>query len=259
MAGTRNSTTQGVQKAVRLLGCFTAGTTALGVAELSALTGWTESSVSRLLSALEAGGLVERDAPSGRFKPGLQLVALAGAALAANALYPTGHVHVLRLAEASGETANLCVLQDGQVLTIDEALGAYPIKFSGWVGIRHPLHASAAGKVLLAGLPDERLEALLSADLAALTARTVTDRGLLVRELERVRAGGHALNRDELSDGLSAIGAPVRDHTGAVVAALTVAGPSFRVEGAHLVECVALVQAEAAAASRALGNRGALA
>jgi DNA-binding IclR family transcriptional regulator len=256
MAGTRNSTTQAVRKAVRLLNCFTAGTVAsLGVAELSALTGWTQSTVSRLLSALEDGGLVQRDPTTGRYTLGLQLVALAGAALAAGALHPVSYPHLVRLAAASGETANLCVLDAGQVLTIAEALGTHPIKLSGWVGVRLPLHATAAGKVILAALPEQRRTALLAADLPALTPRTVTDQRRLLDEIERVRGAGYALSVEELTTGLSSIAAPVRDHTGTVVAAMTAAGPSVRLTGAHLDRCIALVKQEAEATSRELGSR----
>src|SRR2546425_10721739 len=84
MAGGRNSTTQAVQKAMHLLSCFTApGSSTLSMAELSRRTGWTESTVSRLLSALEDNGFVEQEEATGRYLPGLRLVTLAHVALAA--------------------------------------------------------------------------------------------------------------------------------------------------------------------------------
>jgi len=255
-AGTRNSATQAVRKAVQVLNCFTvSGRTSLGVTELSALTGWSKSSVSRLLAALEDGGLVRQDPMSGRYAPGLQLVALAGAALAGDALYQVARPHVLRLAAESGETANLSVLDQGQLLTIDEAPSAQLIKFSGWVGMRHPLHGSSSGKVLLTGLSDERREAILDAGLPIITPRTTTDRGHLLRELDRVRVAGYALSVEELAEGLTSVAAPVWDHRGAVTAAISAAGPSFRFTERHLDVCIALVKEVALDASRGLGYR----
>jgi DNA-binding IclR family transcriptional regulator len=70
-----------------------------------------------------------------------------------------------------------------------------------------------------------------------------------------VRGAGYALSIEELNTGLSSMAAPVRDHTGTVVAAMTAAGPSFRLTGAHLDRCIALVKQEAEATSRALGSR----
>ena len=260
MAGTRNSTTQAVRKAFRLLQCFGASdVTSLGVTELSALTGWTQSTVSRLLSALQESGFVQQDVATGRYRLGLQLITLAGAALTSRALYSIGHPHLERLAAASGETANLCILDGDRVLCIDEVEGIHPIKLSGWIGMRLPLHATAAGKVLLAALPQERRAALLAPGLTGLTPHTLTDQERLVDELERALAQGYALNMEEMSEGLTALAAPVRNHTGQVVAALTVAGPSFRLRDEHLDACIIMVKDAAAAISRALGHRAAVA
>jgi len=162
---------------------------------------------------------------------------------------------VLRLAAESGETANLSVLDQGQLLTIDEAPSAQLIKFSGWVGMRHPLHGSSSGKVLLTGLSDERREAILDAGLPIITPRTTTDRGHLLRELDRVRVAGYALSVEELAEGLTSVAAPVWDHRGAVTAAISAAGPSFRFTERHLDVCIALVKEVALDASRGLGYR----
>src|SRR5207245_635240 len=93
--------------------------------------------------------------------------------------------HLIRLAASTGETANLCLLDRWQVLTIDEVQGAESIKLSGWVGMRHPLHATASGKVLLAALAPEQREVIVAAGLPALTPRTLTSRERLLREVER--------------------------------------------------------------------------
>ncbi len=252
----RNSATQAVRKAVQLLTLFAASDGAsLGVAELSARTGWSRSAVSRLLAALEDGRLVCQDPLTSRYTPGLGLVALAGAALNGNRLYGISHPHLLRLALESGETANLSIVDADQLLTIDEAPSAQPIKLSGWVGLRQPLHGSSSGKVLLAALPEERREAILAAGLPGITARTIVARDDLLRELERTQAVGYGLSQDELESGLTSVAAPVRDHTGAVVAAISAAGPSVRVVGRRLEESIACVKAAAMAVSSALGCR----
>ncbi|HWE64724.1 MAG TPA: IclR family transcriptional regulator [Chloroflexota bacterium] len=255
--GRWNSTTQAVQKAIALLNCFaSSGAASLSVTELSAMVDRTPSSVSRLLSALETGQLVQRDSTTGRYSLGVQLVALAGAALASNALYRVGHSHLIRLAASTGETANLCVLEGWEVLTIDEVQGSQPIKLSGWIGMRHPLHATASGKVLLAALPAGHREMIAAAGLTALTAQTLTAPERLLREVERVQVEGYALTMEELAVGLAGVAAPVRDYAGKVVAALTIGGPSFRIASRHLADCITLVKAEAAEASRELGNPG---
>jgi len=133
-------------------------------------------------------------------------------------------------------------------------LGTHPIKLSGWLGTRHPLHAGSAGKVLLAALPQERRDLFLAtADLSIPTAPAPIDPARLRDELERVTVEGYALSVKELAADLTSVGAPVRDHAGMVVGALTAAGPSYRLAGRRLERCAALVKEEAEAASRALG------
>jgi IclR family acetate operon transcriptional repressor len=256
MAGAgRTTTTQSVQKAMRLLSCFaTSEAPGLGADDLSAMTGWTPSTVYRLLSALETSGFVQQDPATRGYRLGLQLVALAGKALRTNALYRVSHRYLVRLATTSGDTANLCVLDGADVLTVDEAPGTEAIRLSGWLGMRHPPHATAAGKVLLAALPEEQRAALLAPDLPALAPRTVTDRERLLHELDRVRAEGYGLTVEELSLGLVGAAAPVRDHAGTVVAAITVGGPSFRFTERHLKECITLIIEAAAAVSSELGS-----
>ena len=255
-AEARNSATQGVRKAVQLLTYFaTSGQTSLSVADLSERTGWSKSTVSRLLAALEDSRLVCQDPLTSRYALGLELVALAGAALNGNRLYRISRPHLERLALESGETANLSIIDTGQLLTIDEAPSARPIKLSGWVGMRQPLHGSSSGKVLLAALPHDRRAVILDVGLVGLTARTIVARDQLLHELERTRAAGYGLNQDELESGLTSVAAAVRDHTGAVVAAISAAGPSARFVASHLDECIACVKAAAAATSHALGYR----
>ncbi len=256
MAAPRGGATQVVRKAVTLLNCFASSDDVgggLGFGELSSLTGWNKSTVSRLLAALEEGGLVRQDGATGRYRPGLQLVALAGAALAADGLVLASRPHLATLAVESGETANLSLVDANQLLTIAEVPSIQPIKLSGWLGARQPLHGSSSGKVLLAAMSDAQRETVLGAALAAITPATLTDRAALQRELEHTRAAGYARSVDELIPGLTSVAAPLRDHTGAVVAALSVAGPSFRLHGPHLEAATALVTRVAQDASRALG------
>ena len=123
---------------------------------------------------------------------------------------------------------------------------------ANWVGRRVPHHASAAGKPFLAWgvvpVPDGRL--------ARLAPRTITSRAALARELERVRERGWAAAVDELEAGLAAVGAPVHAAGGAVVAALTLSGPTVRIGDDRLDELGALVAREASDLSARLGAPG---
>src|SRR5918997_5830725 len=112
-----------------------------------------------------------------------------------------------RLASESGETVNLMVRTAGGAEAIAQADGRHVLGVSNWIGVEVPDHCSAAGKVFLAF----GAAALPLGALENRTARTITDRPMLERELEAVRRQGHATIVDELEVGLAAVAAPVRD------------------------------------------------
>jgi IclR family KDG regulon transcriptional repressor len=110
------------------------------------------------------------------------------------------------------------------------------------VGGRHPAYASAMGKVLLASLPPERIEATLQGrELAALTPRTITDKTALQRELEQIRVRGFALDDEEAFPGIRCVAAPIRDQSGRVVAAVSATIPVQRLGDQRVHELAQLV------------------
>ncbi|MEI8190961.1 MAG: IclR family transcriptional regulator, partial [candidate division NC10 bacterium] len=134
-----------------------------------------------------------------------------------------------RLAAESGENANLGVLEKDRVLNIHKVAGPRPISLHIDAPGGVEAYATGLGKVLLAALdPAEVERRLAGARLIRLTPTTVTGRRALRVELRRVRTQGHAVDNEECSVGIRAVAAPVRDRTGSVVAALSVAGPSHR-------------------------------
>jgi IclR family acetate operon transcriptional repressor len=150
-----------------------------------------------------------------------------------------------RLARASGETVNLGVATADSAEMLDQRDSRHILGSTNWVGRRVPNHVSVVGKVFLAEgavpFPEEPLERLAPA--------TITDRAALARELQGVRTHGYATAVDELETGLWAVAAPVRDAAGAVVAALSISGPTARLHDRSLDELGALVRDEASTLS----------
>jgi DNA-binding IclR family transcriptional regulator len=197
------------------------------VVELESATGAPADGVRAALDALDRHGLVEWDAARSHVRPGPKEVrfARAGEDLAALA---QGAMH--RLASESGETVNLMVRTAQGAEAIAQVDGRHVLGASNWVGREVPDHCSAAGKVFLAFGAAE----LPSGPLERRATQTIVDRPLLERELDAVRRQGFATIVDELEVGLAAAAAPVRDAAGAVVAALSVAGPTARLGEARL-------------------------
>jgi DNA-binding IclR family transcriptional regulator len=228
----------------------------LGVTDLGRGLGVHKATASRLAATLAAGGLIERDPATDRYRLGFGLIRLVGAAMASIDLVRMAHPLLEELAERTHETVNIGVLSGNGVVYVDQVSSAHLVASTNWVGRRTPLHGSSSGKVFLAHMPEPERQQILARPLEALTPRTVTDPARLRRQLEEIRVRGYATIQDELEEGLSAVAAPVRRSDGVVTAALSVSGPSFRVRPIDLPRLGRLTVDAADAVSWRLGYTG---
>lgn len=247
--------TQAVVRALRLLKAFAAGPAERGLAELSREQGLNKTTAYRLLTALESEGLVERSASGEAWRLGPELIALGGRASGTLDLREAARPELEALARETRETASLEVLVGRDTLIADEVQGGYVVGTAPAAGTRWPAHATSTGKAILAHADPASLEAFLAGPLPRHTPRTLASAGALRRELRKVRERGWAATTEELEAGYVAVGAPVRDAAGRVVAAVSVGGPRARL-GAGAVKHVARrLVAAAAAISFRLGHR----
>jgi DNA-binding IclR family transcriptional regulator len=228
---TREAASGGVQSVDRALSVLEilARRGEAGVSELAAEIGVHKSTASRLLGALEERELVDRARDRGKYRLGFGILRLAGAIPAQLDITRQARPVFEELAARLGETVNLAVRQSHFAVNLDQARGPSAVGTYNWVGQLTPLHATSSGKVLLAYLPDrQRRELLEAAELSRFTECTVTSVRELEAELAAVRTDGYAVSVEEYEAGLNAIAAPVRDHTGQTIAAMSVSGPAYR-------------------------------
>ena len=160
-----------------------------------------------------------------------------------------------RLGKATGETINLGVASNGLVEQIAQVDSTFLIGGTNWIGMSVPLHCSALGKVLLAYGAAQLSGQLPGGQLERRTDKTVTSEAALRTELATVRTRGYAVTDEELEPGLIAVATPVRGYDGAVVAALSVSGPTTRMNRDGLPAMAGYCAEEAAALSAVLGYR----
>jgi DNA-binding IclR family transcriptional regulator len=239
---------QSADRGFAILAAFSDRRPELGVSELARELGLHKSTVSRLLGTLEGRGLVRRVGE--RFVPGPELVRLGSLASRDVALLPLARPILSRLAEDTGETVNLAVRQGDAVLNVHQVETVHFVGLTDWTGRTTPLHATANGKALLAFGDDPVPRAL-----PALTERTIVGRRALEEELERTRERGYARAVEELESGLISVAAPVFDWRRSCVAAVSVAGPSYRVPVSRLSRLGPACASAAFEISRALGHR----
>jgi len=225
-----------------------------GVAQVAEEMGVHKSTASRVLGALEALEMVHHDRERGRYQLGFGILRLANAIPARLDLVSEAREEMRRLAEKHRETVTLAVLRDGLAVNLAQEMGPTTIAAHNWIGSLNPLHATSSGKVLLAALPStERTKLVAEHGLAALTARTITSRRKLERQLIDVAAQGYATVLEEFEIGLNGAAVPVRDHMGTVIASVSISGPAFRFTENTMHSALRDLQATGLAVSRRMG------
>jgi len=247
---------QVLDRAVGLLEALAGAEDGLGLLELSEHVGLHKSTVHRLLMVLERHRLVEKKSPSGRYGLGLKLFELGSRVMRDFGLSERARPHLERLAGESGETAHLCILDDGEVLYLQKVEPSRSVRVPSSVGRRNPAHCTSVGKALLAFLPEKAVDAIVRRrGLKSFTRNTLTTPIQLRRELALVRNRGYAVDDEEIEEGLVCVGAPVRDSSGEVIASISVAGPAFRLTRQKVPMIAAIVTRVAEDFSAELGNR----
>jgi DNA-binding IclR family transcriptional regulator len=220
--------TQALDRATELVAEVVRADQPLTFTHLQESTGLARSTTSRMLAALERGGLLERDEAGGyvagplfwlyaaRHDPWEEVVRLAGPTMA-------------RISEETHETVHLSVTRGDRVAQVAQVDSRFLLGARDWTAVDVPAHCTALGKVFYAWgelpLPEEPLEAI--------TEATVTDPAHIRRDCRRARERGWTLTEDELEVGLTGLAVPVHGARGQVVAALGVSGPTPRLAGRH--------------------------
>jgi IclR family KDG regulon transcriptional repressor len=246
---------QSVSRALDILEAFAVGQEELGVTELSRKLKLHKNNVFRLLATLETRGWVEQDRDSGNYRLGLKTFEVASVFLQHLGLTKQAHPVVRVLAEESGETAYLAVLEGVSVVPIDAVETAQAVRVVSLLGRRLPAHAAALGKAQLAFRPAEEIEAVWKrSERGGPTPRTLSDPERLTADLRRVAEQEVAFEDEEVERGVRGVAAPIRDYGRRVVAAIGVVGPAFRLSLDRLEQELApRVKAAAQQVARRLG------
>ena len=240
-----------VSNAARLLRSFTASTPTWGVTELARAAGQSKSSVHRILSTLADEGLLERDPVSGRYRLGLAMVELAAAVPTHRDLHEVVLSPMTELRNWTGETVQVGVLDGRQVVYVERLDSPNTLRLFTELGRRIDAHCTSTGKALLAFSPLRTLEkALTGWQLTARTPHTIVTIPALRDELDEIRRLGYARNRHESEVGVVSVAAPIRNGSGAAMAAMSVAGPAERMDSMDAEVTAAVVEAAHTASRR---------
>lgn len=245
-----------VAKALTIVELLAKNKSEMSLAEIAKEMNLAKSTVHGLLSTLREFGYVEQSAFDGKYRLGMRLFEIGSVVANTWDVRRIAAPFLQNLVDNLEETVHLVVLDQGEVLYIDKRECKQSLRIVSQVGNRLPAHCTAVGKALLAYLPASELRRIVATrGLQAYTQNTITDVTRLEQELERVRQQGFATEKGEIMDGLSCVAVPLRDHTGRVCAAMSVAGPSVRLEGAKFQLVVNEITRAGREISASLGYR----
>jgi DNA-binding IclR family transcriptional regulator len=244
----------------RLLNCFlSTDAPELGIRELARATEMGGGTTHRLVTELERHRFLEQNPETRRYRLGMKLLELGGRAIANISYSQVAEPSLQSLARETGETSHMAIMCEETVLYVAKVEGWHSLRMPSHLGERQSLHCTALGKCLLAFLDESLLEEiLLKLNMNAVTANTITDPREFRKTLSAIAARGFAVDREELELGLCCVAAPVFDYSGTVVAAISISGPSNRINRKTIPELAQRVVASAQTVSAGLGSSSAL-
>lgn len=257
-SGGENETVQAVVRALTILEVLAEIGTPVTVTELAKKVGLKMTTVHRLLTTLLVRGFVEQDNQTMRYKLGIKAFEIGNSALHSLDVRTVARPYLKELVEKVNETVNLALFDNGEVVYIDqlESTNIVIVKMFARIGSRGAAYCTGSGKVLLAGVPEEEFKIFLdNVELQPYTPSTITDKARLIEEIAKIRKQGYAVDDAERDEGVCCIAAPIKNHDGRTIAAISISGPNTRVNPDHLDEFILAVKETARQISKRLGYR----
>jgi IclR family transcriptional regulator, KDG regulon repressor len=231
-----------LRNALRLLNLFSTDEPELQLADMASRLEIGQSTAYRLVHTLTEEGLIVRDPYAKSYRLAASVLALGHTIITKMDLCHLSLDILEKLAKRTGETAHISVMKEHQVLYLLKMDSAYPVHLLSHAGRKNPIHCTSTGQVLLAYQSPAIMEQIIHKGLASYTSKTITDPLKLKNLLKTIRLQGYAVSQEELHEGVTSIAAPVRNKKGQVIAAVSIAGPTRRINNQTIPTLVKQVQ-----------------
>jgi IclR family KDG regulon transcriptional repressor len=224
-----------VDRAVRILLMLSAAEQGMTLAEIASATGWHKSSIHKILLTLGRHGFLDREESTKRYALGIELFRCGQSVLNQSHMHRSAKLFLKELADFSGETATLAILQGTKIVIVDVVESQGELRVSPPVGTIDSVTAKSNGKAVLAWFPEDRIEKILIMEgLPSKTRNSITRVRQYRNELTAVREQGYAVDVEEFQEGISAVSAPVFNSERQVLGTLSIVGPASRMTGEKL-------------------------
>ncbi len=224
------SNVQSIERAFAILKVLSNTPNGVRITTLAKEVGLTKSTTHRITSTLVNLDYVHQDPETEKYKLGNQLIRLTSLMLNNMDVIKVAEPFLANLSRDVNETVHLCVEDNGEVLYVDKMESNQNIRMYSTIGSRAPLYCTGVGKILLSGMSSTYFhEVLNTINFELRTALTITSKEELIKEVEKVKSQGYALDNVENEEGIRCIAGPIYDYRGKVIASFSISGPTNRV------------------------------
>lgn len=251
-----NSLVNSLVRAIRILEAFNQNEK-MGITGISKKLNLPKSTTHMIVNTLVHEGILEKDINTNNYQLGLKLFELGNRARSNLEIRKVATPYLKDLNEFFDETVHLTILDNYEVLYVECFESTKRLRTYSVIGVRAPLHCTAVGKAIMAFLPDEEIVKVIEEKgLQRFTQNTITEKELLMKELQKIRKLGYAVDNMEHEEGVRCVGAPLWNHTGNVFASISVSGPSQRLGYEKIPDIAKKVMSVANEISRKMGFKG---
>lgn len=243
-----------VATAIQLLKAFSGKDAEIGISDLAKRLGVAKSTVHRLVVTLVSEELLEQNPETGRYRLGLGLFSLGSLVRHRMDLSSMARPLLMDLREEIGETILLAVPTQQEAMYILHLESRHAVRMRSDIGVHIPYYCTAAGRAILAHLPEQAIEKVLAAPMPLRTPNTVSSPDKLLKVLAAIRKNGYSTEDEESEFGIRAISAAIFDASGRVAGAVGIGGPIQRLSMRKLTSFVAPLKGTAQRISQRLGH-----
>ena len=242
-----------VERALQILSSFDDQHPERGLSEIAQEVYLHKATTHRIVTTLVNYGFLERAADNQKYRLGLQLTDLGFKAIRRMDLRREALPYMKQLTQQLQEACDLSILDRGNVFYIEFVQGEHTLTVAAAVGQRLPPCCTASGKLFLANLPPNELDAILSGPMIAYTEKTITAPDKLQQQLGEIRKQGYAVDDEEFEVGIRAVSAAIRNQPGNVIASISVPGPTSRMTKERIPDIAEALMETAQLISRRMG------
>ncbi|MBV7506683.1 IclR family transcriptional regulator [Bacillus sp. sid0103] len=224
------SNVQSLERALTILNKLSEYPDGIQITRLSEQVGLTKGTLHRLLATLANMNYVVKDEETDKYKLGLQVLFLSRNLLNHSNIVTMAKPYLEKLSQEVNETVHLCIEDRGEVIYIDKIESNQTIRMYSRIGSRAPMYSTAVGKILLSDMSPNQFEDIVSnITFIPKTPTTITSKEEFIKEIEKVKVQGYALDNAENEEVLRCIASPIFDHKGKIIASFSISGPNNRV------------------------------